>query len=43
MTVELVTPKRDAIAEQLTVVGNLVGDATVAVVPKTAEIGRAHV
>ena len=36
MTVELVTPKRDAIAEQLTVVGNLVGDATVAVVPKTA-------
>ena len=36
MTVELISPSRGAIAEQLTVVGNLVGDATVAVVPKTA-------
>jgi RND family efflux transporter MFP subunit len=36
MTVELITPTRGAIAEQLIVVGNLVGDATVAVVPKTA-------
>ena len=36
MTVELSAAQRGPIAEQLTVVGNLVGDATVAVVPKTA-------
>ncbi|MGE0393310.1 MAG: efflux RND transporter periplasmic adaptor subunit [Vicinamibacterales bacterium] len=36
MTVELITPTRAAIEDQLTVVGNLVGDATVAVVPRTA-------
>lgn len=36
MTVDLVTPTRASIAARLTVVGNLIGDATVAVVPKTA-------
>lgn len=36
MTVELATPVRGPISEYLTVVGNLIGDATVAVVPKTA-------
>lgn len=34
MTVDLVTPKRAAIEEHLTVVGNLIGAATVEVVPK---------
>ena len=36
MTVELVATSRAALSEQLTVVGNLIGDATVAVVPRTA-------
>jgi membrane fusion protein, multidrug efflux system len=36
MTVELTTPARANMAEQLTVVGNLIGQATVAVVPKVA-------
>ncbi len=36
LTVELATPARGPISEYLTVVGNLIGDATVAVVPKTA-------
>jgi RND family efflux transporter MFP subunit len=36
MTVELANASRGDIAQQLTVVGNLVGDATVSVVPKTA-------
>jgi RND family efflux transporter MFP subunit len=36
MTVELATVKRSTLAQQLTGVGNLVGDATVAVVPRTA-------
>lgn len=36
MTVELVSPSRSRVAQQLTVVGNLIGDATVSVVPKTA-------
>ena len=36
MTVDLITPSRATVAARLTVVGNLIGDATVAVVPKTA-------
>ena len=36
MTVDLITPSRAAVSAKLTVVGNLIGDATVAVVPKTA-------
>ncbi len=36
LTVEVGTVRRAAISQQLTVVGNLIGDATVAVVPKTA-------
>lgn len=36
MTVELVSTSRAALSEELTVVGNLIGDATVAVVPRTA-------
>ena len=36
MTVELAPAVRATITQQLTVVGNLIGDATVAVVPKTA-------
>lgn len=36
MTVEVAKVARQAMAQQLVVVGNLVGDATVAVVPKTA-------
>jgi RND family efflux transporter MFP subunit len=36
MTVELASAARGDIAQQLTVVGNLVGDATVSVVPKAA-------
>ncbi|MGH9346179.1 MAG: efflux RND transporter periplasmic adaptor subunit [Vicinamibacterales bacterium] len=36
MTVELASPSRADLAQQLTVVGNLVGEQTVAVVPKTA-------
>jgi RND family efflux transporter MFP subunit len=36
MTVELANASRGEIAQQLTVVGNLVGDATVSVVPKAA-------
>lgn len=36
MTVELATPSRADVSQQLTVVGNLVGEQTVAVVPKTA-------
>jgi RND family efflux transporter MFP subunit len=36
MTVELANASRGDIAQQLTVVGNLVGDATVSVVPKAA-------
>jgi RND family efflux transporter MFP subunit len=36
MTVELATVKRSTLARQLTGVGNLVGDATVAVVPRAA-------
>src|SRR5688572_16525353 len=36
MTVEVATVKKGSVAQQLTGVGNLVGDATVAVVPRTA-------
>ena len=36
MTVELAAPSRANVAQQLTVVGNLIGEQTVAVVPKTA-------
>lgn len=36
MTVELASPSRANVAQQLTVVGNLVGEQTVAVVPKVA-------
>ena len=36
MTVDLITPSRATVSAKLTVVGNLIGDATVAVVPKTA-------
>jgi RND family efflux transporter MFP subunit len=36
MTVELASPRRADVAQQLMVVGNLVGEQTVAVVPKTA-------
>lgn len=36
LTVELAHPTRATVAQQLTVVGNLIGDATVAVVPKAA-------
>jgi HlyD family secretion protein len=36
MTVEVVTVKKGSVAQQLTGVGNLVGDATVAVVPRAA-------
>jgi RND family efflux transporter MFP subunit len=36
MTVELASPQRADVAQQLMVVGNLVGEQTVAVVPKTA-------
>ncbi|MEQ1757446.1 MAG: efflux RND transporter periplasmic adaptor subunit [Vicinamibacterales bacterium] len=36
MTVEVAQAKREQMAQQLTVVGNLIGDATVAVVPRTA-------
>lgn len=36
MTVELGAPTRADVAQQITVVGNLIGEATVAVVPKTA-------
>lgn len=36
MTVELASPGRADLSQQLTVVGNLVGEQTVAVVPKTA-------
>jgi RND family efflux transporter MFP subunit len=36
MTVELASPSRADVASQLTVVGNLVGEQTVAVVPKAA-------
>ena len=36
MTVEIATAHRGAIMQQLVVVGNLVGDATVAVVPRAA-------
>jgi HlyD family secretion protein len=36
MTVETATAKRGSIAQELVVVGNLVGDATVAVVPRAA-------
>ncbi len=36
MTVDVVSPTRARVAHQVTVVGNLIGDATVAVVPKTA-------
>jgi RND family efflux transporter MFP subunit len=36
MTVELGTPSRANVTQQFTVVGNLVGEATVAVVPKVA-------
>jgi RND family efflux transporter MFP subunit len=36
MTVELASPSRADVSQQLTVVGNLVGEQTVAVVPKTA-------
>jgi RND family efflux transporter MFP subunit len=36
MTVETTTAKRGSIAQELVVVGNLVGDATVAVVPRAA-------
>lgn len=36
LTVELARPTRATVAQELTVVGNLIGDATVAVVPKTA-------
>jgi RND family efflux transporter MFP subunit len=34
MTVEVATAKRNSVAQQLVVVGNLIGDATVAVVPR---------
>jgi RND family efflux transporter MFP subunit len=36
MTVEVATVRKAPITQQLTVVGNLIGDATVAVVPKAA-------
>jgi len=36
MTVELTSLTRGRVTQQLTVVGNLIGDATVSVVPKTA-------
>lgn len=36
MTVELASPARASVAQQLTVVGNLIGEQTVAVVPKAA-------
>ena len=36
MTVELATPHRTDVAQQLMVVGNLIGEQTVAVVPKAA-------
>ena len=36
MTVEVATAKRGSVMQQLVVVGNLVGDATVAVVPRAA-------
>jgi RND family efflux transporter MFP subunit len=36
MTVELAAPSRADVAQQLTVVGNLIGEQTVTVVPKTA-------
>jgi RND family efflux transporter MFP subunit len=36
MTVELASPSRSNVAQQLTVVGNLIGEQTVAVVPKAA-------
>jgi RND family efflux transporter MFP subunit len=36
MTVELATPQRADVAQQLMVVGNLIGEQTVAVVPKAA-------
>src|SRR6476469_9421841 len=36
LTVEVGTVHRAQMAQQLTVVGNLIGDATVAVVPKVA-------
>ncbi len=36
MTVELAAPTRADVAQQLTVVGNLIGEQTVVVVPKTA-------
>lgn len=36
MTVELASPSRADVEQQLTVVGNLIGEQTVAVVPKTA-------
>ncbi|MBM3820472.1 MAG: efflux RND transporter periplasmic adaptor subunit, partial [Acidimicrobiia bacterium] len=36
MTVEVATVKKGSVAQQLTGVGNLVGDATVAVVPRAA-------
>ncbi len=36
MTVEAATAKKGSVSQQLVVVGNLIGDATVAVVPRTA-------
>jgi membrane fusion protein, multidrug efflux system len=36
MTVELASARRSAIAQQVTVVGNLIGEATVSVAPRTA-------
>src|SRR5690242_4838149 len=36
MTVEVATARRGQVMQQLIVVGNLVGDATVAVVPRAA-------
>src|SRR5262245_51455169 len=36
MTVELASPGRANLSQQLTVVGNLIGEQTVAVVPKAA-------
>jgi len=36
MTVELASPSRADVSSQITVVGNLIGEQTVAVVPKTA-------
>src|SRR4051795_13594153 len=36
MSVELASARKDTIANQVTVVGNLIGEATVSVVPRTA-------